>query len=353
MNCLPVDGRYFNHSSGSLIILNCLFLRNTVFDGKGGSIFCNDVPLILSITDTTIFQSSCTDDGGAIYFNSPISGESFIKRVCISGCSCGDGKSGSFGVFKSGNSNKNSFEYISVNTISCYIPGKAIYHTLNIRNGNIKMNNANFSDCYGYVAPIAFIETSNHLSIEFSNFIECDGFIYGLMIMAFPSDIGLFHLNFISNSLSLIYANSSQLITKMCFFDQNTGTLFDFDGNSVIFENCSIKHRPDKFINYWNASFTSKNVNLSTSNIGSTLNNYFYNTFFCECVLPDPTPQRTPEETRFPTKTPENNNNITNNKYLLQKIGGVVLILILIMVFGYIILNSNKNQPNDELQATL
>jgi len=354
MNCLPVDGRYFNHSSGTLIILNCLFLRNTVYDGKGGSIFCNDVPLSMSITDTTIFQSSCTDDGGAIYFNSPISGESIIKRLCISDCSCGEGKSGSFGILNSGNLNKNYFEYISVNTISCYIPGKAIYHTLNINNGDIKMNSANFSNCYGYVAPIAVIETSNHLSIEYSNFDECDGFTYGLMITTFPSNLELSYLNFISNPISgLMFVNSSQLIMKMCFFDQNKGTLFNFKGNSVIFENCSVKHRTDKFISYGNASFTSKNVNLSTSNLGSTLNNYFYNTFFCECVIPDPTLQCTPEETQFPTKTLDPNNSNTNNKYLLQKIGGAALILVAIVVVGYLILNPNKKQPNDELQATL
>ena len=146
-------------------LLNCIFNR-MIINGKGGAISIDNAPCSINLESSNFFECKCTEKGGAIYF---LNGQDVkIDKVCAILCMAGNGYSGHYGFFQFLTNSYSFVSYLTVTKCSNSFNG---YSPIEKNNGNLKLQNINFSrnQCLDY--SINYITYQQSLLIKFSNFV--------------------------------------------------------------------------------------------------------------------------------------------------------------------------------------
>ena len=80
--CLNINDRINNSPIGIVLISNCFFQRNIIFNGNGGSIYFLDKIINLNISNSIFYKSICDGYGGAIYFSCQNTGNCNLSKIC-------------------------------------------------------------------------------------------------------------------------------------------------------------------------------------------------------------------------------------------------------------------------------
>jgi len=269
----------------SINISLCFFSRYSLYDGKGSIIYVNGGSHSMNINHSMFYNCACSNQGGAIYFDSS---NSCIRMICANSCSCGDYSHGNFAYLRA--SLVNQVEYLSVSNCSHTTSG---YYSIWIELGNQRVDNTNSSMnnvCVGSGIVISSPSSFTSLFCTFSNNKVSDY----ICIWFYSSSgiISMSYANIVHNNSPFQYGvvsfdGGGSRKMMYCIFHNNQNILFCVSGGSLEMYHSFIDH---------SASF-SRSTSVSTSNNNSftiriTYQLQFFNSIHCNADIPliDSTP---------------------------------------------------------------
>jgi len=138
-----------------LDISNCFFSRSSLYTGSGGVIYVSGGSYSMNVNKSMFYNCVCSENGGAIHFNSPYS---YISMICAHKCSASW-----YHFAYLYTSQVNQVEFLSISNCSHTIFG---YYSIRLRSGNQKfdstnssMNNADQNSGVGIFSPSAYSST--------------------------------------------------------------------------------------------------------------------------------------------------------------------------------------------------
>jgi len=277
----------------------CFFSRTLLFSGNGGVICVTASSFSMNINYSMFYKCTCSNHGGAIYFNSSIS---CLRMICSNRCSASLYHFSYLYAFQ-----VNQVEYLSASNCSHTTSGS---YPIYLHSGNQRVDNTNSSMNKAYRGSSICIESPSSSASSYctcSNNMVTDG-----VCIFFSSTSGIISMSY----ANIIHNNSPSRMgvvnvegigsKKMlyCIFKNNQNFLFNVMGGSLEVSHSFIDH---------SASF-SRSTTVSTSNNNSFTNRItyqlqFFNSLHCSTDSPErtpdqsPTPKITPEES--PMNTPE------------------------------------------------
>jgi len=286
---ISVGASYVNNQR--LSILECSFNRMGALSGNGGVIYIRIRESYLSVVQCVF--SFCVVDpdkysqGGSIFFDSMLSGESFIKYVCAYE---GQAFWGHFAVIGTSFTKYNVMEYVSVSTCGKGFVG---FRPIFLFSGYQMHKNCNSStNMASSVSGITIYSPSfsESLFCSFSNNKAKEEIcLYLYNHTGFIKYSNIVH-NDSPLSKGIIYVSGGQSETlSFCTFIGNTGTLFCSE-TKITFYSCLINHSYILAIGKVFAAGNNSELHVSTYSINHL------NTGYCHADvplsdLPKPSPQ--------------------------------------------------------------
>ena len=281
---LSTTNRLYSNISPLLSLLNCFFMRTTVFGSSGGILSCSGVSNIELIINHCIFSQCKASTGGAIFFSISVNGKSFINSTCAYDCSATGLGQFSYTKGTDAETHENNYNFCSViksksNTGSSVITtlsGKLIFKNLNISN-NEGANQIGIRIGVHLSTQMDYCSFNSNIAKDYS----CLFIIGGNNIFTFNNIIdnncpstshGVFHF----------HDQSPQSTISNCFFTKNNNTLiYVYSGYSII-QNCIIDHISSSIFKTINSGQYSFQSGLTTTlYITSIPFNTHLSTYYC------------------------------------------------------------------------
>jgi len=254
----------------------CFFTRYLTFSGNGGVICVNTGSFSMNINYSMFHNCVCSNEGGAILFNSVVS---CIRMICANSCSAFY-----FAFAQLRASQDNHVEYLSVSNCSHATSG---YYTIYLGAGNERVDLTNSSMNYAKDVSGLFIYyptsfTSSHCTFS-NNKVSDSRCIY---FSSGSETITMSYANIAHNnspSLGVVYVDGTGSKKMMyCIFHDNQNYLFCVYKGSL-----ELSH---SFIDHLSSSF-SQALAVSTANNNSLINRmtfllHFFNSHHCNADMP-------------------------------------------------------------------
>jgi len=266
-----------SYSQENVTIINCFFSRNLEYVGIGGVIDISIPSLSMNISFSMFFNCSCTNHGGAIYFNSE---NSNLRMICANRCSCASTHNYNFAcLFASG---VNNVDYLSLSHCSHTTSG---YYSVSLQSGSQRVDNSNISlNSVIHSSGIRFesssLTSSSHCT--FSNNIV-SSFI---CISYFSSSGTMSYANIIDNNspsnYGVVFVNGATPKIQYCIFDSNQNNLFYLFSGSLEVSHSFISH---------SSSSISAGLIISADNNNSitkrqSYQKQFFDSYYCHADFP-------------------------------------------------------------------
>jgi len=295
------NGRsYFNTS---ITVSDCFFSRLSMYSGFGGVIFVSGGSYSMNISNSMFFMCNCSNDGGAIYFNSF---SSILKMICACRCSCGTHCH--FGWLQA--SNENYVEYLSI--VLCSINPLGWYSILllygrqTVDNTNCSMNTVQYISGIGIVRPSSFTCSLCTFSNNNASEYRCIYFYNNSGTMTFTNIV---HNNSPTNNGVVLVVKGSPKI-EYCVFDKNQNTLFNVYEGSLEVSHSFISHMGTSFSIGLSILMENNNsIDTSTDLISrQTYQFIFFKSYYCHTETPEITfyEYPNPSKAETPKKTTMN-----------------------------------------------
>jgi len=322
-------------SSNSIFVSKCLYSDISNKDGKGGSLCLEMHQGDLYIEESTFFNCSSIEDGGAMYIL--LSGQHvfYLCYVCGAHCISGPSKQGQFGCFLSENKNESLIECISIAACSHHWEGKRSI-CFSILGGNQSISNLNCSSCRIHSISSLSIESTSFFSGEFLNIVDNYAESHmGILLGGWQSAPSISYMNCVRNCSPLLCGilcasgGVKGYVSQSVFVD-NDNTLFFTSRLSIMFiSNSSVRHSDH---------MTDGKIELIYMKPDSlpTIAFSHYSTYFCFAEAPIQIP--------VPTKAANN----YYGKFILY--GTIIYVLSLLIIVRVVV---RKTKRNIELQAEL
>jgi len=270
----------------------CFFSRFSTCIGNGGVIhvFVSGSSFSMNLNCSMFYNCTCSERGGAIYFNSR---NSYLRMICANSCSCGASYQGHFAFLQA--SQVNQVDFLSKTNCS---HSKSGYYSLYMYTGNEivdntnnSMNNANMGSGILIWSTTSF--TSSHCTYS-NNKVSDSRCIY---IISESGTISLLYNNIVHNnspSLGVVVAEGSGSKKFLyCIFHNNQNSLFCVSSGSLEVSHSFIDHTSS-----FSTSITVSNSNNNSFTNTITYQFQFFNSLYCNADIPliDTTPIQTIEK---------------------------------------------------------
>ena len=260
-------------------ISNCFFSRSSVYSGNGGVIFVNGDDYSVDISYSMFFSCICTNQAGAIYFEST---NSCLRMICANRCSCGASYYCQFAYLRA--SKVNQLDYQSVSYCSHVTSGN---RPVFLHSGNQKISNMNSSMNYAIRFSGILIESPSSFTgshCTFSNSKVSDSIcihIYSSSVTISISFSNIVHNN--SPNYGVVFVEGAgQKKMLYCIFQNNQNYLFYVQSGSLEVSHSFIGHSSSQIS-------TSTVVSTSTNNSNINRMTYqiqFFNSHHCNADIP-------------------------------------------------------------------
>ena len=302
MNCINSSLLNYNQRSYTNIInftiINCLFLRSTVFNDNGAIIYIYNINSFLDIEYCTFFQcvgggSSIPGfygGGGAIYYASELYGSSKLKFVCANECMTPSGGYGQFASIKTNKNNLNSLTSVSILKCANLTSISRIY-SLFLLNGYQEIMFSNYTNCFtNNIAGISFnLWENGNIYSKFCNNYNCSAGDGGVIFLgddtkSLLNDTISFY-NIISNQYTIngigiiIISGIPSIKFTDCIISKNYNVLFFNSGSNIIISNSYIDHLINKLGPISYSNFSNLFIITKTFQIQK------FKTFFCDSEI--------------------------------------------------------------------
>ena len=249
-------------------------MRNSIYQGNGGIIYCSGIQTNMIVNECFFFQCGCNDQGGAIFFSCNFIGTNVeLNKNCAKNCFS---NAYQFAIILTHSNSNNLCNLLSMNNCNNISIG---YRSFLLAFGNISLNNFNSTKNFNiYYSGIALLTNfkcySNYCNI-IENFasdyscIQLDGIdnnflnFYNIIKNNSPNNYGIitnWQGNFLINNIILI---------------NNINILFYLKTGQLNINNCKIFHQ----------NYSLSNFNINSNNeflLNYSINLIIINHFNCE-----------------------------------------------------------------------
>jgi len=300
-----------SYDQHNINISDCSFSRMMGITGNGGVVHVYEGIYYMIISYSMFFNCSCSNDGGAIYFNSK---NSSLKKICANKCIA---NSMHFAYLKS--FIENTLEYASISACSYstfgYYPVFLYWGNQCVDYSNCSLNNAQWTSGLLCSSSSSFSGSFNTFSNNNVSESVCIYLVSTIGILTFS--------NIIQNNspfpqYSVVYISQGSPKMQYCVFDMNQNILFSVNGGSLEIAHSCISHIEASFL-------TSMSISIGNNNSIDTLypldrrltyQHQFFQSYYCNAEIPFEiqTPINTCERTPScsPIKTAERSIGETN-----------------------------------------
>jgi len=197
----------------------CFFSRLSVFSGYGGVIFASGGSFYMSISSSTFFRCSCSNNGGAIYFDSV---NSSLEMICAYNCSASNFHFALLQVTQNV-----EIEYLSITLCSCTASGESSVYLLagiqRLFNSNSSKNYAKMRSGIDIKSPSSFISSHCTFSNNYVTDYYCIWLYYSSGSISFTNIV---HNNSPTSGVFCVDAGVGMYQMYFCIFDLNQDILF-------------------------------------------------------------------------------------------------------------------------------